>query len=74
MGSKHASNFLLLCSMCTAQKNWTYGKESHGKYTKNVIPFKEIIIDMVGPVEAKTRPKSKKVYPVLVKCLQTGVL
>ena len=48
------------------------------KYTRttiNATPFSDVSIDMLGSIEAKTFPGSRKtykMYPLIVKCIETA--
>ena len=69
-----------MCKRCNETRSWTYTTKLQDKYTKNTInavPFKKISVDMLGSIDAKTYPESRntyKVYPLLVKCIETGAL
>ena len=60
--------------------SWSYTTELKDKCTKNTInatEFGEAYIDMLGSLEATSYPRSRKTYkvwPLLVKCIQTGAL
>ena len=70
----------MTCAVCNSWKSWAYTAELKDKYTKNTlnaIAFYDISIDMLGSIEAKTFPQSRKTYkihPLLVKCIQTGAV
>ena len=76
----HVGDYIVTCGLCRETRKWTYTVNQKDKYTKNTInavPFKEVSIDMLGPIEAKTYPGSRnsyKLYPLLAKCLQTGAV
>ena len=77
---KHVGDYILLCKKCNETRSWTYTTKLQDKYTKNIInavPFKKISVDMLGPIDAKMHPVSRntyKVYPLLIKCIETGAL
>ena len=77
---KWIGKYITGCSLCRETRQWTYTVPQKDKYTKNTMnatPFREISIDMLGPIEAKTFPGAKKtykLYPFLVRCLQTGAI
>ena len=77
---EHVAAYIMTCAVCNSWKSWTYTAELKDKYTKNTInatAFTDISIDMLGSIEAKTFPKSRKtykIYPLLVKCIQTGAV
>ena len=58
----HVGDYILTCGRCRETRKWTYTVDQKDKYTKNTInaaPFKEVSIDMLGPMEAKTYPGSR---------------
>ena len=68
----------MTCAVCNSWKSWKYTAELSDKYTKNTVnakPFSDVSIDMLGSLDAKTFPGSRKtykIYPLIVKCLQTA--
>ena len=75
---KHISAYVMCCAICNAWKSWTYTAKLNDKYTKttiNATPFSDVSIDMLGSIEAKTFPGSRKtykMYPLFVKCIETA--
>ena len=76
----HIAAYIMTCAVCNSWKSWTYTAELKDKYTKNTLnatAFYDISINMLGSIEAKTFPQSRKTYkihPLLVKCIQTGAV
>ena len=70
---KHIAAYLMTCAVCNSWKSWTYTAKLSDKYTKNTVnatPFSDISIDMLGSLDAKTFPGSRKtykIYPLIVK-------
>ena len=75
---KHISAYMMGCAICNAWKSWTYTAKLNDKYTRttiNATPFADVSIDMLGSIEAKTFPGSRKTYkifPLIVKCIETA--
>ena len=62
---KYISAYMMGCAICNAWKSWTYTAKLNDKYTRttiNATPFADVSIDMLGSIEAKTFPGSRKTY------------
>ena len=65
MARKHVGDYILTCAICNETRSWTYTAELEEKYTKNTVngvPFKRVSIDMLGHLDAKQHPNSRRTY------------